>query len=237
MDYLKQYEVLVANARENPSVLPGENHHVVPRSIHRFMPSTIAVNAPENLVFLSHQEHLMAHYLLWKIWEGREQYGGNMGRAFQYMCDIGKTQPTPIQLEDYAVARQAGNKIRGTGGWKGRPVRCLRTGVLFSSMTKAANSTNVSAFSIGKQADRARNRMLLGKIACLMPRSRWINEEDFQELLRIGGFTELSLKESINCKTPTFQRTWLYFLNKNLPTWLLNADRSKFKPVFIPAGK
>ena len=224
MDYLKQYEVLVANARENPSVLPGENHHVVPRSIHRFMPSAIAVNAPENLVFLSHQEHLMAHYLLWKMWEGREQYGASMAAAFRLMMDISKVKPTPQQLDEYANAKEA-NRVRMSGG--NHPssikVRSLRTGKLFDSMTIASESFGHCLTTARVECHRNRESMLNGKYK-LGSKSRWfVYEEDFQKLLNLAGLTESSLEESVTRKTPSFHKTWGYLLRKHNPTWLLNS--------------
>jgi hypothetical protein len=226
MDYWKQYEVLVANARENPSALPGENHHVVPRSIHRFTPSTIAVNAPENMVFLSHQQHLMAHYLLWKMWEGREQYGASMAAAFRLMMDVTKAKPTPKQLDEYANAKEA-QIIRlrlrtGAQNPVSKPVRCLLSGNTYVSLVEASRQEgSATPASIGSSSRNSNKSMLRGSRPNL--RARFLFESDFQKLLELSGLTESSLKESITPKTPSFHRTWIYLFGKHNPTWLLNS--------------
>jgi hypothetical protein len=227
MDYWKQYEVLVAHARENPSALPGENHHVVPRSIHRFTPSTIAVNAPENMVFLSHQQHLMAHYLLWRIWGDRGPYGVSMAAAFRLMMDLTKAKPTPQQLDEYANAKEAQiRRLRLRTGAKhpsSIKVRSLKTGDIYDSMSIASQSLGYCATTVTVICHRGRESMLNGEYR-LGSKSQWlIHEEDFQELLKLAGLTESSLSESIDRKTPSFHRTWGYLLRKHNPTWLLNS--------------
>ena len=104
---------LVEQALKTPSIIPGETHHIVPRSIHKKTPSTMPVNAPENLVFLSHRQHLRAHYLLFKMYEGTE-HAGSMAGAFVYMINLGKTpaQPTAEQYQDYEDAKIARSKAQ-----------------------------------------------------------------------------------------------------------------------------
>ena len=107
MNYQEQYDALIALARENPSPLPGEKHHIIPWSLHRWRPYSFGVNAPENLLHLSHQQHLMAHYLLWKIWKSNKMMGPKMATALTMMMDTGRGVPTPAILDAYAEARIA----------------------------------------------------------------------------------------------------------------------------------
>jgi len=109
--YLREYNQLVEQAIKTPSKFPGETHHILPRSIHKLTPSTTPVNSPENLVFLSHRQHLRAHYLLFKMYEGTD-HAGNMSRAFVLMINLGKTpaQPTAEQYQAYEVAKIAANE-------------------------------------------------------------------------------------------------------------------------------
>ena len=110
MIHQEQYDALIALARENPSPLPGEKHHVVPKCLHRWRPYSFGVNAPENLLHLSHQQHLMAHYLLWEIWKGNKMMGPKMATALTMMMDTGRGAPTPAILDAYAEAKIAKNK-------------------------------------------------------------------------------------------------------------------------------
>ncbi len=111
MNYYEQYNELISGAQANPSKYPGEKHHIIPRSIHKLTPSTTPVNSPENLVFLSHRQHLEAHWLLFKMYEGTV-HAGNMAAAFVLMIKVGKTpaQPTAEQYEAYEIARIAKNE-------------------------------------------------------------------------------------------------------------------------------
>ena len=113
LEYFNQYSSLIEEAKASPSQLPGETHHIIPRSVHKRTPSAMAVNAPENLVFLSHRQHLKAHWLLFKMYEGTE-YAGSMSLAFVMMINQGKSpeQPTAEQYQDYEEAKIAANKTR-----------------------------------------------------------------------------------------------------------------------------
>jgi hypothetical protein len=113
LEYFNQYSSLIEEAKASPSQLPGETHHIIPRSIHKLTPSATPVNAPENLVFLSHRQHLKAHWLLFRMYEGTI-HAGNMAMAFVLMINVGKTlqQPTAEQYEAYEVARIAASEAR-----------------------------------------------------------------------------------------------------------------------------
>ena len=115
MNYYERYNNLITEARANPSQYPGETHHIIPRSIHKLTPSVTPVNSPENLIFLSHRQHLEAHWLLFKIYQGTV-HAGNMATAFVLMISVGKTpaQPTAEQYEAYELARiAASERIKG----------------------------------------------------------------------------------------------------------------------------
>jgi hypothetical protein len=106
----EEYDALIEGARKNPSTLPGQVHHIVPKSIHRWRPMSFGINAPENLVRLSHQQHLIAHYLLWEIWKGNKMAGPKMATAYTMMANVGEGEPTPEMLEAYAEAKIASSK-------------------------------------------------------------------------------------------------------------------------------
>ena len=111
--YFREYNQLVEQALKTPSKFPGETHHILPRSIHKKTPSTMPVNAPENLVFLSHRQHLRAHYLLFKMYEGTE-HAGSMAAAFVLMINVGKTpaHPTAEQYQAYEEAKIAASEAQ-----------------------------------------------------------------------------------------------------------------------------
>jgi len=113
LEYFNQYSSLIEAAKASPSQLPGETHHIIPRSIHNRTPSAMPVNAPENLVFLSHRQHLKAHWLLFKMYEGTV-HASNMATAFVLMINVGKSQeqPTAEQYEAYEEAKIAQSKAQ-----------------------------------------------------------------------------------------------------------------------------
>ena len=131
MNYYERYNELISGAQANPSKYPGETHHIIPRSIHKLTPSTTPVNAPENLVFLSHRQHLEAHWLLFKAYENTV-HAGSMAAAFVCMINLGKTpaQPTAEQYHAYEAARIAANEAQSE----------RQTGRAFSAETKAKMS-------------------------------------------------------------------------------------------------
>jgi len=140
--YFKEYNQLVEQALKTPSKFPGETHHILPRSIHKKTPSTMPVNAPENLVFLSHREHLRAHWLLFKMYEGTV-HSGNMAAAFVCMINMGKTpaHPTPEQYQAYEEAKIAASEAHSR----------RMTGTTHSAETKAKISKSMS----GRTGDKS----------------------------------------------------------------------------------
>ena len=142
MNYYERYNNLITEAQANPSKYPGETHHIIPRSIHKRTPSTTPVNAPENLVFLSHRQHLEAHWLLFKAYENTV-HAGNMATAFVLMIEVGKTpaQPTAAQYHAYEVAKIAASKAQGErNSGEGNPM----FGKTHSTETKAKMSASKS---------------------------------------------------------------------------------------------
>ena len=110
-----QLILLIAHARAKPSKLPGAVHHVIPRSVwkvlHKQGKTTVPQHCPvRQLVFLSHQQHLMAHFLLWQVHKGHKVFGPKMATAFCFMMGLTKLQgiaPTPAQQAAFAKARIA----------------------------------------------------------------------------------------------------------------------------------
>ena len=113
-----QLILLIAHARAKPSKLPGAVHHVIPRSVwkvlHKQGKTTVPQHCPvRQLVFLSHQQHLMAHFLLWQVHKGHKVFGPKMATAFCFMMGQSKAQgvaPTPAQQAAFAKARIAVSK-------------------------------------------------------------------------------------------------------------------------------
>lgn len=105
------YDTLVKTAKALPSEDPGEWHHIVPRSMHRWRPYSFGVNDPSNLVYLSHRQHLRAHYLLWEIYKDNPMMGPKMAHAFCMMAHTREmVKPTPKMLDSYAEAKIASSK-------------------------------------------------------------------------------------------------------------------------------
>ncbi len=175
MNYYERYNELISGAQANPSKYPGETHHIIPRSIHKLTPSVIPVNAPENLVFLSHRQHLEAHWLLFKMYQGTV-YGGSMAQAFVLMINAGKTpaQPTAEQYAAYEAARIAASKAqskRWTGegnpnfgkprakgaGKPSKPVINAATGEVWESLHECARQLGVRPSTIHSRIKRKSN--------------------------------------------------------------------------------
>lgn len=92
MNYAEMYKKLINTARERPKPdVYTERHHVIPKSLG-------GSNSVDNLVYLTAEEHFLAHLFLYQI-----HGNGPMGIAFHLMCNMkNKNQnryvPTPAQF-------------------------------------------------------------------------------------------------------------------------------------------
>ncbi|ECX5877027.1 hypothetical protein H0K60_004487 [Salmonella enterica] len=88
MDYQSIYDRLISRAvaeHGHPEARHKRrtgfaNHHITPASFYEGGRRNPEANAPDNLVWLTHRQHLLAHWLLARI------YGGKMSLAFAYMA-------------------------------------------------------------------------------------------------------------------------------------------------------
>ncbi|HBM2815660.1 TPA: hypothetical protein LU109_003570 [Enterobacter hormaechei subsp. xiangfangensis] len=88
MNYQKIYDALIARAvslRGHPKSRHSQrkgysNHHIIPASWFAGGRKDPEANVPINLVWLTHREHFIAHWLLARL------YGGEMSHAFALMC-------------------------------------------------------------------------------------------------------------------------------------------------------
>ena len=109
MDYLSFIDSVRGKQTEG-----GNLHHIIPRSIHRLTPSTVAVNDPSNLVRLSYEDHLMAHYLLYLAFrDGPRVYAVKAALAYCLMVDVayaddGLPEPVGEVLRAYVEAAKLG---------------------------------------------------------------------------------------------------------------------------------
>ena len=152
-----QLILLIAHARAKPSKLPGEVHHVIPRSVwkvlHKQGKTTVPQHCPvRQLVFLSHQQHLMAHFLLWQVHRGHKVFGPKMACAFTLMMrtigPVGK--PTPAMQAAFAKAQIACAKaaaIVASKTHKGKVVSASTRAKISAGWTPARKATAAKATS------------------------------------------------------------------------------------------
>lgn len=97
-----------------------ERHHIVPKSID---PTLVDLNAnPHNGVLLTAREHILCHWLLCYMTEGRDKRSAM--RAFHAMCfkDNGGRNKRSPNVAILAIAREMGSHAnRGKRGCKGVP--------------------------------------------------------------------------------------------------------------------
>lgn len=65
-DYLTQYiELINSNKQTTKEKYKHQEHHIIPKSCYKINGLTVD-NSNDNLVYLTHYDHLLAHYLLYK---------------------------------------------------------------------------------------------------------------------------------------------------------------------------
>lgn len=107
--YTELYQSLIFKAKnENRSKSNGvyyENHHILSKHMK-------GDNSPENLVLLTFREHVIAHFLLWKI-------HGKIQDQIAYKMRSGQKEEAQRQRSKLAVEanRNGGNGFWKKGGW------------------------------------------------------------------------------------------------------------------------
>ena len=90
--YLEQYNTLILFRQNNilQKLSPGsvELHHIIPKSMG-------GTNDAKNLVYLTVQEHVKAHFLLWKIYDN-----GKMAQAYWLMVNSHGQQLSSMEVEE-----------------------------------------------------------------------------------------------------------------------------------------
>jgi len=95
MNYKNAYNLLILRARNR--VKPEtyhEEHHIIPECMG-------GTDDPNNIVMLPGDEHLIAHYFLFKIYKS-----GKIAQAFNLMVGRGFKRLTKRMLRDHAEARK-----------------------------------------------------------------------------------------------------------------------------------
>lgn len=92
-------------------------HHIIPASHFPGGRKNPSANLPANLVWLTDREHLIAHFLLFKIEKQNGSKTGKMAMAFKNMC--GKQQRF-ISSRAYANARRAARAIYQSDDWRAK---------------------------------------------------------------------------------------------------------------------
>lgn len=101
MFYQKIYNNIITNAlklnrNKKISGCYYENHHIIPVCVG-------GNNKKDNMVLLTAKEHFLCHYLLTKMYEGKEKI--KLIYAFHQMCQISDGQKRYITARGYALAR------------------------------------------------------------------------------------------------------------------------------------
>ena len=109
MDWINIYKNLIETAKkENRSKSKSiyfENHHIIPRYMQ-------GSNDNDNLQLLTFREHILAHYLLWRI-------HGNTEDQIMYKMRGGQREEAQRLRSARAVAanRNGGDGFLKKGGW------------------------------------------------------------------------------------------------------------------------
>ena len=119
MNYKQNYLDLIEFAKKERNLSTYEIHHILPRSLG-------GTNELSNLVKLTPREHYLAHYLLWKFTTGIAHL--KMAKAILLMSNKNKI----ISSRQY---QQVKTEIAISNN---KPVICLQTKQVFSSINKAA---------------------------------------------------------------------------------------------------
>jgi hypothetical protein len=102
MNNIKIYFNIIRNARNRiyPKDLYGEKHHILPSSLypkHR--------KNPKNIVKLTAKEHVICHWLLYRIFSGYRKQ--KMAHAFFSMCRSDANQKRYISSRIYEISKKA----------------------------------------------------------------------------------------------------------------------------------
>ena len=115
MNYKLNYQKLIEYRKTNILNENYEIHHIVPKSLG-------GSNSKENLIRLSFREHFLAHYLLWKMTDGKEHL--KMAHAFKFMS------------KDFKISSRCYQRLKEELSKK---VICLQTLQVFNSVTDTIN--------------------------------------------------------------------------------------------------
>jgi hypothetical protein len=109
MNWKGIYDNLISKARSENRIKNSEiyyeNHHIIPRHMG-------GDDCDENLVLLTFREHILSHYLLWRIY-------GNGGDRLMFLLRSGQSEEAQRLRVKLAVeANRNGGK--GFENWKGK---------------------------------------------------------------------------------------------------------------------
>ena len=133
MNYTKHYDLLILKyGRKDKPEFYSERHHIIPKCVG-------GTNNPNNLVYLTPREHLLAHWLLSKIYSDNK-----LKLAFATMCTRDGIKLTPRLYQSAREAVSGANSVRAK-----KIVTPLGT---FETARAAAKAHKTSIASIWRKA-------------------------------------------------------------------------------------
>jgi hypothetical protein len=105
--YLNRYYKFIRLCQEKSVTVDVEAHHICPKAKDLFPEYTNGVAHPWNIAHLTYRQHLLAHWMLWKAYQGSQVY------AFVGMCQQ-KSKRGNVSLKSsraYEAAKKQANKM------------------------------------------------------------------------------------------------------------------------------
>lgn len=137
------------------SLIGGHVHHVLPRSLG-------GVNEINNLVDLSYEDHLRAHYLL-----AKGEVSPKMDGAFRYMVDIGNSageigELTEDMLKQYRISSEVSK--RAVSDRASKPVMAVRNYIdndplIFKNVGEAAGHFGLNYETLIERLRRSKDQI------------------------------------------------------------------------------
>jgi len=165
--YLNRYYKFIRLCQEKSVTVDVEAHHICPKAKDLFPEYTNGVAHPWNIAHLTYRQHLLAHWMLWKAYQGSQVY------AFVGMCQQ-KSKRGNVRLKSsraYEAAKKQANKMlkhqnKGFAIYidkQGNKVRCQTTDPMVSS-GELISSSKGRKYAKRDQVSRDRtSAALLGK--------------------------------------------------------------------------
>ena len=105
MNYLRIYNEIIENRKNNTPNCYFENHHIIPRCLG-------GIDSKYNIISLTAREHFICHHLLTKIYNTGESHS-KVCLAFYWMCNIKKVKLNNRLYEKLRFYHKLNAKIQG----------------------------------------------------------------------------------------------------------------------------